>query len=58
MRKEGSFTEEVEIQKNREWRSTVSRATEKLGRMAHKRPLDLRIRSLLMIDPSEPTIDN
>lgn len=27
----------------------MSRATEKLGRMAHKRPVDLGIRTLLMI---------
>ena len=32
-----SFTEEVGIQKKKEWWSTVSRAAEKLGRMAHKK---------------------
>ena len=44
-----SFTDEVGIQKKKEWWSTVSRAAEKLGRMAHKKPLDLRIMSLLKI---------
>ena len=43
-----SFTEEVGIQKTKEWWSTVSRAAEKLGRMAHKKPLDL-IMSLLKL---------
>lgn len=32
---------------DKEW-SVVSRATDKLGRRAHKRPLDLRIRRLLI----------